>query len=206
MPESVKVIHTDTKVRDILVIVTLGDIPSGFVPSDYLGKLDRFFLDYKDKNGKGFETWSFILHSLDVKDDGTLKTPHIHIVARFAGRLGKRTLTWVTIFADALGLNTLAVSVRSFNSLAGSVQYLIHKNDSDKYQYNPVDIHSSYPWEELKLLLDSEINDYSAKYFYDVCKHCTSRLEVIMTLGAPIYSRFRLLVNDIWYEVASSRR
>lgn len=206
MPESVKVIHTDTKVRDLLVILSLRDLPAGVVPSDYLGRLDKFFLEYKDKNGKGFETWSFILHDLDLKDDGELKTPHIHIVCRFGGRLGKRTLTWVTVFADALGLNTLAVSVRAFSSLAGSVQYLIHKNDPDKHQYDARSIHSSYPWEELKLLLDSEIIDYSMKYFFDVARHCNSKMEFMMKLGTPVYQRYRNIACDVWSEVCRAFR
>lgn len=75
-----------------------------------------------------FKQWAFAVHDSDVNDDGEFKKLHIHWV----GRGDPRTVSAVSKF---LGIPEHDVEIgRNFKSL---VQYLIHMNDPDKFQYDP---------------------------------------------------------------------
>lgn len=94
--------------------------------------------------------WNYILHDMDEKDyhseefpvdyedgDGIYKKPHIHIVVR------TKNGHTLTAFAKLLGIDTRFVQV--CNSYRSAVRYLVHADDSDKFQYNTLDICSNDP-------------------------------------------------------------
>lgn len=67
---------------------------------------------------------------------GTLKEPHIH---------------WILRFKDTKSINVLAADLgvkvgrlESLRSLRGSVRYLVHKDDPDKFQYSESEIESTF--------------------------------------------------------------
>ena len=78
---------------------------------------------------------AYILHDKDVKDDGTPKKPHWHVVLRFPNA------KWNSSLADELGIEErFTEEPRSFDN---SLLYLIHFNDSDKFQYDVDDVKGS---------------------------------------------------------------
>ena len=69
-----------------------------------------------------------ILHDKDYTEDGEIKKPHWHVVLRFGNA------TWNSAVAKDLGIEqNYTEKVRNMNN---AILYLIHYNDSDKYQYN----------------------------------------------------------------------
>ena len=119
------------KTKRIVAIVSLGD----FVDAD--GNLDpSFVMDFKGRILKALgdiraNEYAFILHDLDLKEDGTFKLPHFHIWAECGA--ASRISTYINKLAKSLGVNPLAVSCQPSVSNEGSIQYLIHKNDPDKH-------------------------------------------------------------------------
>lgn len=83
-----------------------------------------------------FKQWAFAAHDSDVNDDGELKKLHIHWV----GRGDPRTVSAVAKFLE-IPEHDVEIG-RNFNSL---VQYLIHMNDPDKFQYAPEIVESNIP-------------------------------------------------------------
>lgn len=76
--------------------------------------------------------WCYAFHDKDVKEDGTPKEPHWHIVCTFAR---EKSCAWARKqIASATGQNTLAQPIQ--HDLADTVEYLWHQNDSDKFQYS----------------------------------------------------------------------
>ena len=72
--------------------------------------------------------YAYILHDKDVDEDGVIKKPHYHVVLRFPNQ------TWSSAVAKELNIaENYLEKPRSFDN---SLLYLIHHNDSDKYQYN----------------------------------------------------------------------
>lgn len=83
-----------------------------------------------------FIDWAYILHDKDVYDNGELKKPHIHWV-------GRATPRCLSVVSNFLGLpeNDIEI-VKNFDNM---IQYLIHLNDIDKFQYSPDDVETNLP-------------------------------------------------------------
>ena len=108
-----------------------------------------------------FDEWAFILHDKDVTDSGELKKPHVHWV----GRGDPRTVSCV---AKKLGLKENEVEHgRNFKSL---IQYLVHKNDPDKFQYD---------WNEISSNIDCLSQYFRCVSEGRICKDlCTAKLRM----------------------------
>ena len=75
--------------------------------------------------------YAMILHDKDSDENGELKKPHWHIVLRFGQAV------WSSAICKELGIEENYIEKpRSFDN---ALLYLVHFNDSDKYQYNPDD-------------------------------------------------------------------
>lgn len=74
--------------------------------------------------------YAFILHDKDCDENGEVKKEHWHVVLRF------KQAVWNTAIAKEIGLTENYIQqARNFEN---TLQYLMHYNDSDKYQY-PLD-------------------------------------------------------------------
>ena len=72
--------------------------------------------------------YAFILHDKDCDEDGVVKKAHWHVVLRFKNQ------NWNSSIAKDLGIELNYIQkVKNFDN---ALQYLIHYNDSDKYQYD----------------------------------------------------------------------
>lgn len=86
--------------------------------------------------------WAYIYHDRDYKDDGTLKEPHYHIVARYSN-----FRTGFAVLKDFVGnQNSFCEKCKS---LQASYDYLTHKNEPDKTLYDDIEIvhHNPVYWE-----------------------------------------------------------
>lgn len=96
---------------------------------------------------KNFKEWAMCFHDQDTDDEGNLKKLHLHWV----GRCNPRK---ISSCARILGLKENEIEKgRDFRSL---VQYLIHLNDDDKFQYSPDGV-------------ETNISDIG-KYFCTLCE------------------------------------
>lgn len=94
------------------------------------------FLSVVDLIKHRFKEWAMCVHDQDVDDDGNLKKLHLHWVGRCDPRK-------VSSCAKILGLKENEIEIgRDFKLL---VQYLIHFNDSDKFQYSVESVESNIP-------------------------------------------------------------
>lgn len=84
--------------------------------------------------------FAFILHDKDTLEDGTLKDKHIHLalVLNSARTLSQLAPRFTDIYSDAG--NCFGQPTRSNLAI---VDYFIHKNEPDKYQYSVSDIVSN---------------------------------------------------------------
>lgn len=80
--------------------------------------------------------YAFIFHNRDINADGTPKTPHWHINIRLKDARDFKT------FANYFGVTEN--NVNKIKSYARSLQYLIHKNAPDKYQYDLSEVTANF--------------------------------------------------------------
>lgn len=87
--------------------------------------------------------WAWIVHDRDVKEDGTPKEVHKHVVCTFEReRSFGQVVQLFAMYAE--GQNTL---VEPCQSLEASLEYLTHENDPQKWQYDRKEvIISSSAW------------------------------------------------------------
>ena len=89
--------------------------------------------NWKDEISARGLKWCCILHDKDKDESGELKKPHYHAIFTY------NSPTSLKIVADML-LDIGQPIPYACDSVKGAWEYLVHKNDPDKYQYNLDDI------------------------------------------------------------------
>lgn len=148
--------------------------------------------------------YAYILHDLDITEDGVAKRPHVHMYCEF--KSCKRVLTHLNSLATWLGYNTNQVSAQVASSNpAGFFQYLIHKNNPEKHQYEANEIISNLEAGEVAAYLDADAGNCSVTFFFSVCQKSRSMTEVIQTLGLDTYLKYRYAIKEIWEDTRKYR-
>lgn len=132
--------------------------------------------------------YAYILHDKDKEDDGTLKKEHIHLLIFFKNaRWGSAILKEINIDNPNL--------IEFREDKAKAIQYLIHSNNLDKFQYNYEDIKS-----------DINIDIYFNKYKDDETKDIAIIYDFIYNYVGYLYYNtlyYYCVSNNLW---ASYRR
>ena len=136
------------------------------------------------------ENFAFIKH--DQED----KLPHVHLVLTFSKRKrGQRVLNMLWEKLLLAYFDSLSVEVAE--DLGACVQYLIHKNDPDKFQYDPALIVTNFSKEVLSSLLESAAS-LDAYALRDICIAKEGDLiEIAQEIGLQAFSRHRYLIEFI---------
>lgn len=89
-----------------------------------------------------FYRWVGAIHDKDIDNDGNLKKPHVHVVAR----IPSSNATTLRSFVDRVGLSydtthddgsvTTSVHAQVCKSFRSSLRYLVHADDLNKFQYD----------------------------------------------------------------------
>lgn len=71
--------------------------------------------------------YAYIIHDKDFNEVGELKKSHVHVIVQF------QNAKWNTAFAEELEITSNYIQpIRNFENC---LEYLIHYNDENKYQY-----------------------------------------------------------------------
>lgn len=85
-----------------------------------------------------------ILHDKDKREDGTLKEPHYHIYLRFSnGRDSKHIAKWFNVPENCVN--------KIKGTWKGVLQYAVHENAPEKYQYSVDEVVCNFDYEQSKL-------------------------------------------------------
>lgn len=123
-----------------------------------------------------FPLWAFIEHDSDVTEDGELKKSHIHLLFRNDNALS------INSVSENFGVPLNAIEWKSDWKL--SVQYLVHYNDKNKYQYDIENIQSSYG-DDIYKLFDSKISelDQVNKLFEYISNYEVTKMSDLMAFA-----------------------
>jgi len=139
------------------------------------------------------DTYAYIKHDKDLKEDGTPKLTHYHVVLDFANA---RTF-------QALQKKLVGAHIEQPTNIVACYQYLIHLNDKTKYQYNSNEIISNH-LEYVKSQLEKGTKqifepDKILDYYY---QGIDTFIKFYMVFGAqinPYQSLIRNLIQEINY-------
>lgn len=145
------------------------------------------------------DVWSYIVHDKDVYENGLLKDKHIHVVCEMKN-CRQRLITILSMISSFCGLAPISISIQKTQCTEGALQYLIHKNDTDKHQYLYNEIKTSMSQDDLLNFLSADNTSLSTDRLVEVCKksiELQSTLYIIKTIGIGYYSKYRNVINDI---------
>lgn len=152
------------------------------------------FRDNLTLNGLQF---ALIPHIDEPAEDGAIKTAHIHVFAESAKR---HRLSWyINRFDDCSGLEVSIVdciSVFVANDKPGCIQYLIHKNNPEKKQYNAHEIVSNINGLEdyLNCEIESALDIFRLA---EIVSDSDTILDVMYAVGLGRYAMYRNVINDM---------
>lgn len=152
---------------------------------------------------KGWQYW-IIKHDKDVDSNGQLIRPHYHLVINSIRRIRVKQL--ITYLCDTFLTNETNIQVQECLDLTASIQYLIHKNDLGKYQYDMDDI-TTNDYDNLVSLLNETIQTSvvsTDRLIQMVFELDFSRLEIIKAIGVGSYQHYRGTINDL-YDIKNKR-
>lgn len=141
-----------------------------------------------------------IRHDKDTKEDGSAKLVHYHLAVKLESR--SRSTALLKYF-DKQGIDTTGIQIDSCKNWISLCQYLIHKNDVDKYQYLPSDVESigkDYDF-YLKTLSDGDLTEED---FISAIKHCSNSkgvinpYEMVKTIGLSNLRKNLSIIR--WFE------
>ena len=143
--------------------------------------------------------YAYILHNKDTNDDGSFKKEHIHLLLFFKNaRWGSSILNEINID------NSNLIEFRE--NKANAIQYLIHSNNHNKYQYDFTDIKTNQDLSlyfnkfidkessDISIILEFIDNNHSIIYFKDL---------YYFVLSNNLWSTYRRnysIIKDIIFE------
>lgn len=163
-----------------------------------LDDVDRFqtaFIDFLKGSCKEYHA---IWHLLDTHDDGSAKTEHIHFVAILPKK--KRVGTFIREISKACNVSREAVTCEPMGNYVLSVQYLIHKNNKEKYQYPLDDVMSSLDVDDLKEVMESDGEMFDIDTLINIVASCDTKTQIMQQIGLGKYRAYRPVINDIFEE------
>lgn len=146
------------------------------------------------------QLFAFILHDKDILADGEKKTNHIHLVALMKTNR-KRLSTILGDLASFVGLNTFAISIDKMSDIVGSLQYLIHKNNADKFKYDLSNVITNISTGEMATYMASDSKSMSIEYLIGVVETNRSKIDIMRIVGLTYYHLYRHVINDIYNEI-----
>lgn len=146
--------------------------------------------------------YAFILHDKDILETGEPKTPHLHVVCNM-NNAKQRIATILNDLTKSLDISPLLVTIDKYSSFNASLQYLIHKNNEEKYQYDIKDIVTNIPPQELDLFMkyETQSEELTAERLIDVVKKAKKRTDIMREVGLFNYRINRPVIMDIAQEL-----
>ena len=149
------------------------------------------------KDNESIVFYAFVLHNKDVKESGEIEREHYHVVIVLKSPYSKTTI--INDIAKCLMINKNCIGSRKIRDFVLMVQYLIHKNDKEKYQYDLLDIWTS-DTNEVIGIMNEGISQYDLdiNYLIELVNCCDSLTSVYKELGLKKSRTYRSILIDLW--------
>lgn len=142
---------------------------------------------------------STIIHDRDTDSNGELKRTHLHAYIESAEKYTEKQL--LSLVCEFVELEPVQVSISGSNNEFLLAQYLVHKNDPKKYQYELADINSN-DIEKLHKLIENKTptKEQQKNAILGEIKDSKTLLELAEKVGLDIANKYRPTFNQIKQE------
>lgn len=151
------------------------------------------------RSGDKFVFWSFILHDCDVNENGEKEREHYHLVLKVDSKYSCKTI--LNDIASELLINVNCISISGCRDFVKSVQYLIHKNDLEKVQYDIWNVYTNDTNDMFSIMFDSvSAYDVDIDYLIDLVHTESTLTSIYKKLGMKQVRLYRAIIMDLWKE------
>lgn len=163
-----------------------------------LSRCKQSYINSLDGMSKYGFTYYAINHDKDVDSKGELKRSHLHIVLCSMKRLRVKQL--LNILSDTFITNVENIQVQEVVSLCGSIQYLIHLNDLNKYQYDKslIITNDESNLDGYLMEVPSIAKLSTEKLVALILDDKLNRVELMKSIGIGNYAHYRYVINDLY--------
>lgn len=105
---------------------------------------------------KQYYQYAYILHDKDFTDDGTIKKSHYHVVVQF------KNAKWNTSIAEELKITDNYI--QQCRNLELALEYLIHRNEETKFQYDIDEVKGTLKQKLIKFLNQNDLDENDKVY------------------------------------------
>lgn len=135
-----------------------------------------------------------VLHDKDTAEDGSLKTPHYHVVIKSS--VARQLKTVMKETCSSLKIPEELVSIAPVNDLHQNLRYLVHADDKNKYQYKWDSIWSN----DFKTLEDAQtyVANLDTNTLIQICSEEETKLGVMRRIGLANFKKYLSVINNIY--------
>lgn len=139
--------------------------------------------------------YALILHDCDLNDNGELKLEHFHLVIRRNNIAQFSTV--IKELSRMTGYPKNCISVKPCYHFNKCLRYLTHIDDSDKYQYNDLDVYTNHR-EILERAWECSFDYIDFDFLAGVCYKNNGKItKIIRYLGIDVYNKYWRIIDKI---------
>lgn len=142
-----------------------------------------------------FQFYASIIHDKDILSNGNLKVKHLHIYGEKSSQIALETL--LNELCDKLNLNKEQISIDKTSNDFLYIQYLTHKNDTNKYQYDFNDIKTNNEAELLARYTKAYKQALTEEEITDHLRNDKTLTDLIKNIGLDNTKRYLTIYNQM---------
>lgn len=142
-----------------------------------------------------FTFYALIIHDKDTDSNGNLKTRHLHIYGEKVSQIALETL--LNELCDCLGVEKSQVSIDKTSNNFLYLQYLTHKNDQNKHQYDIAEVVTNNEAEFLSRYNQTYREKLTEEEITNHLRHDMTLTDLIQNIGLDNTKRFLTIYNQM---------
>lgn len=159
---------------------------------------ERFYNYFNEMLELGIiSNFYFIYHNENVSN------PHIHYGMNLCQKT--RITAFCNKIAHFCNVNTLAISIDKLVYLNGLLNYFIHDDEVDKFQYQIDDIITNQSKDVLYSYFEKIEDTNRIDYYINLCLESKNKINIMRVIGLKEYHKYRYEINEIWEYVQANR-
>lgn len=183
------------------------------IPTD--AKIDEFDIKFKEclkeLEIKHNCDYYAIKHDKDIKEDGTAKIVHYHLITKNDNNIKLTVKTWLEIVSKLFNLDISLISIESIDNklLVSYIQYLVHLNDAKKTQYQLNDVITNRPLnvrtainrtnKDRDFIRNNKVDLLNDVLLQDMCLKL-NKLTLLSKIGSKAYKEHKMFIDAIYNE------
>lgn len=140
-----------------------------------------------------FNFYALIIHDKDILSNGNLKTKHLHLFGEKPSKIALETV--LNEFCNCFNLAKEQVSIEGTNNDYLYIQYLTHKNDKNKHQYELTDIKTNNDGELMARWSKTYKTPPSEEEIIEHLKNDLTLAELVNNIGLDNSKKYKVLFD-----------